>query len=51
MQIPEEDYTKEKAIALKKKYWGEPDPDNIFLIEGVDDVVFEEDSEDEKEPE
>lgn len=47
-QIPEEDYTPELAKKLREKYWGKPDPDEILLIEGVDEVLFEEDSEEEE---
>lgn len=48
-QIPEEEYTPELARRLREKYWGKPDPDEILLIEGVDEVLFEEDPEEEEE--
>ena len=50
-QISEEDYTPELARKLREKYWGKPDPNEILLIEGVDEIVFDEDPEEEKEEE
>jgi hypothetical protein len=50
-QIPEEDYTPELAKKLREKYWGKPDPNETLLIEGVDEIAFEEGPEEEKEEE
>jgi hypothetical protein len=41
--IPEEDYTPELALRLREKYWGKQDPDEIILVEGVDEIFFDED--------
>jgi hypothetical protein len=48
--IPEEDYTPELALRLREKYWGKQDPNEIILVEGEDEINFEEDeAEQEKE--
>lgn len=49
--IPEDEYTPELAKKLREKYWGKPDPNEIILIEGVDEIAFDEEPEGNKEPE